>query len=66
MTWTYTFHGYVTTATLAVTAETVAVAEVLIDSHLKTMGLHHTIDRTKLVPMVTHHRFVRIIDDGNM
>ena len=50
---------------LVVTAETVAMAIILIETKLDSVGLPQTIKPEQLVPLPTHHRNVRILQDGN-
>lgn len=66
-TWTcnnFKGHWPVGTA-LVVTADNIDLAITLIEGKLKEIGLEQTIQRTQLVPLPTHHRYIRVLNDGN-
>lgn len=67
MTWTcnnFTGHYPVGTA-LFVAADNIEVAILLIEKKLNEIGLPQKIDPQQLIPVPTHHRYVRILNDGN-
>lgn len=67
MTWTCnTFIGhYPTGSALVVSADNIEVAKELVREELKNRGLEQDIKNTQLIPFPTHHRYVRILHDGD-
>jgi hypothetical protein len=67
ITWTCNnFKGhYPVGSALVVTADDVWTAIILVEKALKEAGLEQTIAPDQLIPMPTHHRYVRILVDGN-
>ena len=67
MTWTCNnFKGHYPIPTaLVVTADDIKLAIYLIEKHLLSIGLPQTIKPEQLVPLPTHHRHVRILNDGD-
>lgn len=48
-----------------VTADNIDLAIQLLELKLQEMRLPQKIDREQLVPLPTHHRYVRILHDGD-
>ena len=67
MTWTCNnFIGhYSVPVALVVTADNIEVAIKLIENKLSEIGLPQTIKPEQLVPLPTHHRYIRILSDGD-
>lgn len=66
-TWTCNnFKGHYPVGTaLIVTADNVDLAIDMIEAELERIGLPQTINREQLIPCPTHHRYLRILNDGN-
>jgi len=62
MTWTYMEHGFIA----VVTADSVGVAEYWLKKAFYDRGHDVAVDRTRLVPMVTSTRKVRILQEPNL
>jgi len=66
-TWTCNdFKGHYPVGTaLVVSADNVGLAIILVEAKLEEMGLHQTIKPEQLIPFITNHRYVRVLNDGN-
>ena len=67
MTWTCNnFKGHYPVGTaLVVSADNVGLAIILVEAKLEEMGLAQTIKPEQLIPFITNHRYVRVLNDGN-
>lgn len=50
---------------LVVTADNIELAIMIVERKLREEGLQQTIKPEQLIPLPTHHRYVRILVDGN-
>jgi len=65
-TWSFYFKGvYPVGAVGLVTAEDISVACVMAEQELNRIGLPQKIEKDRLIPVVTGHRKVKILLDGN-
>lgn len=67
MTWTCNnFEGhYPVGRALIVTADNIELAIQLVEQELKTHGLPQKIKPEQLIPYPTHHRYVRVLCNGD-
>ena len=65
-TWSFTFNGHWPVGAVGVvTAEDIAVACILAEQELNAIGLPQKIEKADLTPVITGHRKVSILLDGN-
>ena len=66
-TWTCNnFKGHYPVPTaLVVTADNIELAVTMIEEELERQGLQQTIQPEQLIPCPTHHRYVRILSNGD-
>ena len=67
MTWTCNnFKGHYPVSTaLVVSADNIDLAIMLIERKLREEGLQQTIKPEQLIPLPTHHRYIRILCNGD-
>jgi len=66
-TWTCNdFKGHYPVGTaLIVSADNIKLAITLVEKELDRIGLPQTIKPEQLIPCPTHHRYVRVLNNGN-
>ncbi len=64
--WSFYFQGHCPVGAVGlVTAEDIGVACILAEQELNSIGLPQKIEKEQLTPVITGHRRVKILLDGN-